>query len=130
MGLVWDWLIAKVRLFVRVTDTAITYAYRWFARLTADWLEPYIRVAVLTLVVGLVAWALYTVNRKPHTTIPAMDHFIAIPRAPSVVTTTLPPPSASPKDLGPLDLYKAKDLAAKKDVRKRKPKPKCNAVFC
>ena len=63
--------------------------------------------------------------------IPAMDHFVAIPRAPSVVTTTLPPPKAAPsKDLAKLELYKAKDLAAKKAARKRKPKPKCDAVFC
>jgi hypothetical protein len=57
--------------------------------------------------------------------IPAMDHFIAIPRAPSVVTTTLPPPkaSASPKDLAPLKLYVPKKA-------KRKAKKKCDAVFC
>jgi hypothetical protein len=57
--------------------------------------------------------------------IPAMDHFVAIPRAPSVVTTTLPPPkaSASPKDLAPLKLYVPKKA-------KRKAKKKCDAVFC
>lgn len=130
MGLAWDWLIANVRAFVRVTDTAITYAYRWFARITADWLEPYIRVAVLTLVVGLVAWALYTINRKPHVSIPAMDHFVAIPRAPSVVTTTLPPPkaSASPKDLPKLKTLKTVETK-KKDKRKPK-KAACQALIC
>jgi hypothetical protein len=62
--------------------------------------------------------------------IPAMDHFVAIPRAPSVVTTTLPPPSASPKDLPPLKTLKTAEAKKKTGKGKPKPKPKCQAVFC
>jgi hypothetical protein len=48
-----------------------------------------------------------------------------IPKMPGVVTTTLPPPSASPKDLTPLKLY-----APKKPTKTKAKKKACDTVFC
>lgn len=79
----WDWCWARVQTFVRVTDTGLLYGYRLFRKVTADWLEPYIRVAALVVVMGLVAWAIHTIRTpRPGFIIPAMDHFAALPAEP------------------------------------------------
>ena len=122
MGLAWDWLVAKVRAFVRVTDTAITYGYRAFARVTADWLEPYIRVGVVTLAVGLVGWALYIVNNPPappaKPVVVAKRPVYALP--PLSIITTVPPAKTAT----------ATEAKPKKRLYRKPRKPKCNTVLC
>jgi hypothetical protein len=119
IGLAWDWLIAKVRAFVRVTDTAISYSYRTFARVTADWLEPYIRVTVVTLAVGLVGWAIYVVNTPPALPAPNKAKPVVVAKRPvyalpplTIITTVPPEKTAKAGEAKPKKkLYRKKETA-------------------
>lgn len=78
-GEVWDWLIARLRTFVRITDTGLLYGYRAFRKVTVDWLEPYIRVAVLVAALGTVAWAMWIIRHPPRPAVSAPRFALAMP---------------------------------------------------
>ena len=53
------WLV----LFV---DSSLSRAYALFKRATPDHVEPFLRVAVAVVVVGLVSWSIHTIRSKPN----------------------------------------------------------------
>ena len=109
-----DWKAKALALVVRAKN-AVVYYFNLVIDPPPAAIKWYILATLIVAIGGGIIGAKLSPADKP-TAAPVY----LMPRMPSVVTTTLPPPSASPKDLAPLELIKAKDAPKKRKVVKRK----------